>query len=61
MRICIVNAGEKALQEIVSEARRIADGLQGPRRDDLLQTCDEIESLSHQLSELNRRGMVSFL
>lgn len=57
--IIIIVPGEKAIQEVVSEARRVADSLQGPRREELLALCDDVESLSHQLREMNRRGMVS--
>lgn len=43
---------------MVSDGRKIAEGLQGPRRAEMLQLCGEVESLTDQLSDLCRRGMV---
>lgn len=43
---------------MVSDGRKIAEGLQGPRRAEMLQLCGEVESLTDQLSDLCRKGMV---
>lgn len=35
---------------------QVADGLPGVQRAEILNLCDEVESLSRQLSDLCRRG-----
>ena len=51
-------AGEEATRLIVDEGRKVAIGLQGTERTNLIRTCDEVEMLTDQLSELCRMGQV---
>ena len=51
-------AGEEATRMIIAEGRKVAEGLQGAKKGDLLRNCDEAEILCNQLSDLCRRGMV---
>ncbi|XP_014662194.1 PREDICTED: vinculin-like isoform X1 [Priapulus caudatus] len=48
--------GYQATTMVVEEGRKVAQGLAGPERGELLRTCDEVEQLAHQLRDLVRRG-----
>ncbi|XP_035701560.1 vinculin isoform X3 [Folsomia candida] len=48
--------GQRAISLIVDEARRVADGLPGVQKAELLNLSDQVDSLLHQLGELCRRG-----
>ncbi|KAL1130903.1 hypothetical protein AAG570_012144 [Ranatra chinensis] len=49
--------GHKAIALIVNEGKKVAEGLQGVQRAEMLALCDQVDRLSHQLSDLCRRGM----
>ncbi|XP_054275173.1 vinculin-like isoform X8 [Macrosteles quadrilineatus] len=52
--------GQQAIALIVSEGkkdqRKVADGLPGVQRSEILTLCDQVDRLSRQLSDLCRRG-----
>ena len=48
--------GQRAVSLIVDEARKVADGLPGVQKAELLNLSDEVDTLLHQLSDLCRRG-----
>ncbi|ODM94730.1 Vinculin [Orchesella cincta] len=48
--------GQRAISLIVDEARKVADGLPGIHKAELLNLSDEVDSLLHQLGDLCRRG-----
>ena len=43
---------------MVADGRKVAEGLQGPKRAELLQACNDVERLTDQLSDLCRKGQV---
>ena len=43
---------------IIAEGRKVAEGMEGPKKADLLRNCDEAEILCNQLADLCRKGMV---
>ena len=49
--------GQRAIGLITDEARKIADSLPAPLKNDILQLCDEVEMLCGQLADLCSRGM----
>ncbi|BES98119.1 vinculin [Nesidiocoris tenuis] len=49
--------GHRAIAKIVDEGKRVADGLQGVHRAEMIALCEQVERLSRQLSDLCRRGM----
>ncbi|XP_033214567.1 vinculin isoform X2 [Belonocnema kinseyi] len=51
--------GRKAIALIVHEGKKVADGLPGIHKAEILQLCDEVESLSRQLEDLCNRGQGS--
>ncbi|XP_031788158.1 vinculin isoform X7 [Nasonia vitripennis] len=48
--------GQKAIALIIHEGKKVAEGLPGIHKAEILQLCDEVDNLSHQLSELCARG-----
>ncbi|KAJ8953652.1 hypothetical protein NQ314_007259 [Rhamnusium bicolor] len=48
--------GRRAINAIVEEGRKVADGLPGIQKAEILQLCDEVDSLSRQLSDLCAQG-----
>lgn len=52
-------AGQQAARMMISDAHKVAEGLQGPKRAEILQLCNEVENLTDQLNDLARKGMVS--
>lgn len=48
--------GLRAISLIVDEGRKVADGLPGVHKAELLNLSDEVDSLLHQLGDLCRRG-----
>ncbi|KAJ8248433.1 hypothetical protein GJAV_G00241970 [Gymnothorax javanicus] len=48
--------GQAAIRALVAEGRRLANGLLGPYRQDLLARCDRVEQLMLQLADLAARG-----
>ncbi|XP_042236637.1 vinculin-like isoform X14 [Homarus americanus] len=48
--------GQQAIALIVEEGKRVAAGLTGPAQTGILALCEEVDSLSQQLSEMCRRG-----
>ncbi|XP_060534298.1 vinculin isoform X5 [Cylas formicarius] len=48
--------GRRAINAIVEEGRKVADGLPGVQKAEILQLCDEVDSLSRQLSDLCAQG-----
>ncbi|XP_034942967.1 vinculin isoform X7 [Chelonus insularis] len=48
--------GQRAIAMIVHEGKKVAEGLPGIHKAEILQLCDEIESLSRQLSDLCAHG-----
>ena len=49
-----------AVRQATAGARRHANGLSGPNKQRALELCNEIESLSDELADLERRGLVCF-
>ncbi|KAJ8956385.1 hypothetical protein NQ318_015123 [Aromia moschata] len=48
--------GRRAINAIVEEGRKVADGLPGIQKAEILQLCDEVDSLSRQLADLCAQG-----
>ncbi|KAH9628215.1 hypothetical protein HF086_003047 [Spodoptera exigua] len=48
--------GQKAINSIVSQGQRIADGLQGREKAEVLQLCSEVQRLSDKLADLCASG-----
>ncbi|XP_069694707.1 vinculin isoform X3 [Periplaneta americana] len=48
--------GQQAIALIVTEGKKVADGLPGVHKAEILGLCDEVDILSRQLSDLCRRG-----
>ncbi|CAL4058554.1 unnamed protein product, partial [Meganyctiphanes norvegica] len=48
--------GQQAIALIVEEGKKVASGLTGGAKTGILATCDEVDTLSQQLSEMCRRG-----
>ncbi|GFG30612.1 hypothetical protein Cfor_05176 [Coptotermes formosanus] len=48
--------GQQAIALIVAEGKKVADGLPGIHKAEILGLCDEVDILSRQLSDLCRRG-----
>ncbi|CAH2060397.1 unnamed protein product, partial [Iphiclides podalirius] len=48
--------GQKAITSIVSQGQRIADGLQGREKAEVLQLCGDVQRLSERLAELSAGG-----
>lgn len=48
--------GQQAIALIVEEGKKVASGLTGPAQTGILALCEEVDSLSQQLSEMCRRG-----
>lgn len=48
--------GQKAINSIVSQGQRIADGLQGREKAEVLQQCGEVQRLADRLAELCAAG-----
>ncbi|CAG9854434.1 unnamed protein product [Phyllotreta striolata] len=49
--------GKRAINAIVEEGRRVADGLPGVQKAEILQLCDEVDGLSRQLADLCAQGL----
>ncbi|XP_076039726.1 vinculin isoform X3 [Oratosquilla oratoria] len=48
--------GQQAIALIVEEGKKVAAGLTGPAKSEILGLCDEVDSLSQQLAEMCLRG-----
>ncbi|KAG5887305.1 hypothetical protein JTB14_006450 [Gonioctena quinquepunctata] len=48
--------GRRAITAIVGEGRKVADGLPGMQKAEILQLCEEVDTLSRQLSDLCAQG-----
>ncbi|XP_058791899.1 vinculin isoform X2 [Phymastichus coffea] len=48
--------GQKAINLIIQEGKKVAEGLPGIHKAEILQLCDEVDNLSHQLGDLVARG-----
>ncbi|XP_025834291.1 vinculin isoform X2 [Agrilus planipennis] len=48
--------GQRAIALIVDEGKKVAEGLPGIQKAEILQLCDEVESLSNQLANLCAQG-----
>jgi len=49
--------GQRAVSVLVMEGRELAESLQGPEKQQLLSTCDNVQRLSKELADLKARGM----
>ncbi|XP_063234333.1 vinculin isoform X4 [Bacillus rossius redtenbacheri] len=49
--------GQQAIALIVHEGKKVADGLPGVHKAEILGLCDEVDILSRQLNDLCRRGL----
>ncbi|KAK6639942.1 hypothetical protein RUM43_008219 [Polyplax serrata] len=49
--------GQRAIALIVDEGKKVAEGLPGVQKAEILGLCDEVDVLSRQLSDLCRKGM----
>ncbi|XP_011144919.1 vinculin isoform X7 [Harpegnathos saltator] len=48
--------GKRAIALIIHEGKKVAEGLPGIHKAEILQLCDEVDSLSHQLADLCAHG-----
>ncbi|XP_035733671.1 vinculin-like isoform X2 [Vespa mandarinia] len=48
--------GQKAIALIIHEGKKVAEGLPGIHKVEILQLCDEVDNLSHQLGDLCAHG-----
>lgn len=49
--------GQRAIALIVEEGKRVADGLPGHQKADILRLCEEVEGLANQYSKLCAAGL----
>lgn len=49
--------GQRAIALIVEEGKKVADGLPGHQKSDILHLCDEVENLANQYSKLCAAGL----
>ncbi|XP_055612163.1 vinculin [Uranotaenia lowii] len=49
--------GQRAIALIVDEGRRVAEGLSGHQKAEVMQLCDEVEQLSHDFSQMAANGL----
>lgn len=49
--------GQRAIALIIDEGRKVADGLSGHQKAEVMQLCDEVEQLSHDFSQMCSNGM----
>ncbi|KAL0277140.1 UNVERIFIED_CONTAM: hypothetical protein PYX00_004521 [Menopon gallinae] len=49
--------GQRAIALIVDEGKKVAEGLPGVQKAEILGLCDEVDVLSRQLSDLCRKGL----
>uniref|UniRef100_A0A1B6CKP3 Vinculin n=1 Tax=Clastoptera arizonana TaxID=38151 RepID=A0A1B6CKP3_9HEMI len=49
--------GKRAIALIVDEGKKVAEGLPGVQKAEILSLCDQVDRLSHQLNDLCQRGM----
>ncbi|XP_055532948.1 vinculin [Wyeomyia smithii] len=49
--------GQRAIALIVDEGRKVAEGLSGHQKAEVMQLCDEVEQLSHDFSQLCSNGL----
>lgn len=50
--------GLQAIQLVVEEGRKVAEGLPIAQKNEIMAISNDVNNLSHQLSDLCRRGMV---
>ncbi|KAG7190047.1 hypothetical protein KM043_006194 [Ampulex compressa] len=48
--------GQRAIALIIHEGKKVAEGLPGIHKAEILQLCDEVDNLSHQLGDLCTHG-----
>ncbi|VEN57814.1 unnamed protein product [Callosobruchus maculatus] len=48
--------GQRAINAIVTEGRKVAEGLPGMQKAEILQLCDDVDALSRQLADLCAQG-----
>ncbi|XP_011311915.1 vinculin isoform X6 [Fopius arisanus] len=48
--------GQRAIAMIIHEGKKVAEGLPGIHKAEILQLCDEVDTLSHQLADLCAHG-----
>nr|XP_012141856.1 PREDICTED: vinculin isoform X6 [Megachile rotundata] len=48
--------GQRAIALIIHEGKKVAEGLPGIHKAEILQLCDEVDNLSHQLGDLCAHG-----
>lgn len=48
--------GQRAIALIIHEGKKVAEGLPGIHKAEILQLCDEVDNLSHQLGDLCANG-----
>lgn len=48
--------GQRAIALIIQEGKKVAEGLPGIHKAEILQLCDEVDNLSHQLGDLCAHG-----
>ncbi|CAH1987173.1 unnamed protein product [Acanthoscelides obtectus] len=48
--------GRRAINAIVTEGRKVAEGLPGMQKAEILQLCDDVDALSRQLADLCAQG-----
>jgi vinculin len=49
--------GQRAIGLIVDEGKKVAEGLPGHQKAEILQLCDEVNNLSHQFAKLSSNGL----
>lgn len=48
--------GQRAIRAIIEEGRKVAEGLPGVQKAEILQLCDEVDALTSQLADLCAQG-----
>lgn len=54
--LCLFPPGQAAIRGMVGEGRRLAGGLLGPYRQDMIGRCDRTEALMTSLADMAGRG-----
>lgn len=54
--LVLVSTGQAAIRGMVGEGKRLAGGLLGPYRQDMVGRCDRTEALMNALADMASRG-----
>ena len=60
--ICIFHTGDKAMRQIIEDAKKIAERCTNPaQRDQITKSISNLESMSQALNELRQQGKVTLV